>query len=68
MTASKLTEHLLKIDTAARERWESIIRHMVKAQVITENLKAENQMLWVSRMNNILACANEIDRFELILS
>jgi len=37
---------------------------MAEAQGVTEKLKAENQMEWVGRMNNIKACADEIIRKE----
>jgi len=66
LTSDKLTEHLREIDTAASERHESIIRQVAEVQDVTEQLKAENQMLWVGRMNNIRACADEIVRVVLI--
>ena len=66
LTSGKMTEHLREIDEAARERWEIIIRQMMEAQGITEQIKAENQMLWVGKVNNIRACADEIIRNELI--
>ncbi|MCL2696334.1 MAG: TnpV protein [Clostridiales bacterium] len=66
LTSGKLNEHLYEIDETAYERRELIIKQMMKAQGITERLKAENQMLWVGRVNNICACADEIVRNELI--
>lgn len=66
LTSGKLTEHLREIDTSASERLETIIRQMTAEQGVTECLKAENQMEWVGRMNNISACADEIVRNELI--
>jgi hypothetical protein len=66
LTSGKLTEHLQEIDEIAFNRWETIVQQMSKAQVITEQLKAENQMLWVGKMNNICACADEIVLSELI--
>ena len=47
-------------------RFERIVEQMKQAQGITEQLKAENQMEWVARMNNIQACAREIVDKELI--
>lgn len=41
---------------------------MKQAHGITEQLKAENQMEWVARMNNIQACAREIVEKEIIVS
>ena len=45
---------------------ERFIEQMKQEQGITEQLKAENQMEWVSRMNNIQACAREVVNAELI--
>lgn len=47
-------------------RFERIVEQMKQAQGITEQLKAENQMEWVARMNNIQACAREIVDKEMI--
>ena len=37
-----------------------LVEQMKKKQGVTERLKAENQMLWVRKMNNIMTCAEEI--------
>jgi hypothetical protein len=66
LTSGRLAEHIREVDEAAYERWETIVWHMAEAQSVTERLKAENQMLWVGKMNNIRACADEIIRNELI--
>jgi hypothetical protein len=66
LMSGKLRAHLHEIDVTAHERWERIIAQMMKAQGITEQLKAENAMLWVGKVNNIRACADEIIRSELI--
>lgn len=47
-------------------RFERIVEQMKQAQGITEQLKAENQMEWVAKMNNIQACAREIVDKEII--
>lgn len=47
-------------------RFERIVEQMKQAQGITEQLKAENQMEWVARMNNIQSCAREIVDKEII--
>jgi hypothetical protein len=67
LISGKLSEHLHDIDVAAQERWENIIRQMAEVQGVSERLKAEDKMLWVGRMNNIRACADEIVRSELIV-
>ena len=66
LTSGKLTEHLREIDENAFDRRKLIIKQMMEAQGVTEQLKAENQMLWVGKVNNIRACADEIIRNELI--
>lgn len=66
LTSGKLAEHLREIESVAYARWETIIRQMAEAQGVTEQLKAENQMEWVGRMNSIHACANEIILTEMI--
>jgi hypothetical protein len=66
LTSGKLRAHLHEIDNTARERRERIIEQMMKVQGVTEQLKAENQMLWVGKVNNIRYCADEIIRNELI--
>ena len=66
LTSGKLRAHLHEIDVTAFERWELIIQQMMKAQGVTEQLKTENTMLWVGKVNNIRGCADEIVRSELI--
>ena len=41
------------IEEQAQERFERVVEQMKQAHGITEQLKAENQMEWVARMNNI---------------
>ena len=48
------------------ERCSLIIRQMMKAEGVTEAMKADNQMLWVQSMNSIRNRAEEIIRQELI--
>ena len=66
LTSGKLTEHLHEIDETSFERRERITKQMMKAQGVTEQLKAEDSMLWVGKVNNIRACVDEIIRDELI--
>ena len=57
---SRLTEHLLEIDRTAREQVEQTMAQMAQTEKVNEKLKAENQMLWVQRMNNIRQRAEEM--------
>ena len=58
--------YLANIDKRAQERFERLIEGMKQTQGITEQLKAENALEWVGRMNNIRACAMEIVNEEII--
>ena len=60
LTSGGLNGYLADIEEQAQERFERVVEQMKQAQGITEQLKAENQMEWVARMNNIQACAREI--------
>lgn len=64
LTSGKLNAHLHEIDVTAFERHERIVNQMMKAQGVTENLKADNMMKWVGMVNNIRNCADEIIRNE----
>ena len=66
LTSGRLNDYLADIEEQAQERFERIVEQMKRAQGIIEQLKAENQMEWVARMNNIQACAREIVDKELI--
>lgn len=63
---SKLNSYLATIDKQAQERLETLIEQMKQAQEITEQLKVENALKWIGRMNNIRACAREIVNIEII--
>ena len=66
LTSGKLNEHLAEIDQAANDRLELLTRQMAKAEGLTEQLKAENQMLWVQKANSIRNRIEEMIRDELI--
>ena len=66
LTSGKLNAYLANIDKQAQERFERLIEDMKQTQGITEQLKAENALEWVGRMNNIRACAMEIVNEEII--
>lgn len=46
--------------------FSQIVKELAENEGVTEQLKAENQMLWVQRMNNIRSRATEIVNAELI--
>ena len=59
-------QYCAKIDEAARNRMELIVRSLAEQNGVTEQLKAENQMEWVRQMNACKAQAEEIVKAELI--
>ena len=66
LTTGKLYDYVHDIDTQANEQYELLVRQMVKAEGVTEQMKAGNQMEWVRRMNSIRSRAEEILCHELI--
>lgn len=56
----KLNTYLHSIDEKCNSLLESIITKLVKQENVTEELKANNQLEWVARMNNIKSRAEEI--------
>ena len=55
----KLTEHLNQVDKEVREKAEILMEQMAVQWGVTEELKMQNQMEWVRRMNNIKNNAEE---------
>ena len=66
LTQGKLYQHCAQIDTQAQQMFNALISQMTKAENITEQLKSQNQLEWVRRMNSIQERANEIVCNELI--
>ena len=66
LTSGRLNGYLADIEEQAQERFERLVEQMKQAQGITEQLKVENALEWVGRMNNIQACAGEIVDKEII--
>ena len=66
LLSGKLKEHLLMIQEQAEERFDLLVEQMAKQEGVTEQLKVQDQMLWVQKMNNIRARAEEIVREEII--
>ena len=66
LTSCKLTSYLADIDKQAEDMFFRLVKQLAKKEGVTEQLKAENQMLWVRKMNNISNRATEIVNAELI--
>ena len=66
LTSGKLNSYLADIDRQAEAMFSRLVKQLSKKEGVTEALKAENQLLWVQRMNNIRSAAMEIVSSELI--
>ena len=68
LTSGKLNGYLVDIDKQAEEMFSRLIKQMAEREGVTEALKAENQMEWVGRMNNIRSRAKEVINKNMIFS
>lgn len=66
LTQGKLYQHCAEIDTQAQRMFYTLVEQMTKTENITEQLKSQNQLEWVQRMNSIQERASEIVCKELI--
>ena len=66
LTSCKLTAYLADIDEQAEDMFFRLVNQLAEKEGVTEQLKANNQMLWVQKMNNIRNRAEEIVNAELI--
>ena len=66
LTSGKLNGYLADIDKQAEDMLSRLVNQMAECEGVTEQLKADNQMEWVARMNNIRSRATEIVNAEVI--
>ena len=66
LTSGRLNTYLADIDEQSKEQMLLLTKQMAAREGVTEQLKAQDQMLWVQRMNNIRDRAIEIVNHELI--
>lgn len=66
LTSCKLNSYLADVDKQAEEMFSRLVKQLAEKQYITETLKAEDQMLWVQRMNAVRETATEIINNDLI--
>ena len=64
----KLKKHLLMVQEQAELQFDALVEQMAEREGVTEQLKENNQMLWVQRMNSIWARTEEIIRTKLLYS
>lgn len=66
LTSGKLNGYPADIDKQAEDMFSRLVKQMAESECVTEQLKAENQMEWVGRMNNIRSRATEIVNQDII--
>ena len=66
LTSGRLNEYLASVDEQAEDMFSGLVREYADRQGVTEQLKTENQLLWVQKMNNIRACVREVIEREII--
>ena len=68
LSSGKLNAHLAEIDRQAEDMFFRLVKQVAESEGVTEQLKADNQMEWVQRMNNIHNGAAEIVYADIIFS
>ncbi len=66
LTSGRLNEYLSSVDEQAENMFFRLVKEYADRQGVTEQLKAENQFLWIQKMNNIRVCVREIVENEVI--
>ena len=66
LTSGRLNEYFASVDEQAEDMFSRLVKENADRQEVTEQLKAENQILWVQKMNNIRACVREVVENEVI--
>lgn len=68
LTNGKLNGYLADLDKQSEEMFSRLVKQMAEREGVTEKLKADNQMEWVDRMNNIRQRAAEVVNEKIVYS
>lgn len=68
LTSGKLNKYLSDLDKQAEEMFSRLIKQMAEREGVTEQLKADNQMEWIGRMNNIRNRATEVINTDIVFA
>ena len=68
LTSGKLQSHLADVEEEAQTIFLRLVKQYAERKGVTEQLKAENPMVWVRRMNNIRERFNEVVNAEMIFT
>ena len=66
LTSGKLNSYLADIEQQAQQLFLRLVNDLAEKENVTQKIKAENQMMWVQKMNNIRNRATEIVNLYLI--
>ena len=66
LISGKLNDYLADLNEQEEEMFSRLVKQLAEKEGVTEVLKAENQMLWVQKMNNIRNAAMEVVSNDLI--
>ena len=66
LISGKLNDYLADLNEQAEKMFSRLVKQLAEKEGLTEALKAENQMLWVQKMNNIHNAAMEVVSNDLI--
>lgn len=66
LTSGKLTSYLADVEEQANNMFSRLVKEFAEKENVTERLKAENQMEWVGRMNNMRGRVMEVVSREII--
>lgn len=66
LTSGRLNKYLASVDEQTEDMFSRLVKEYADRQEVTEQLKAENQLEWFGRMNNIWACVKEVVECEII--
>ena len=62
LTSGKLNGYLADIDVQAENMFSRLVKQIAEREGVTEQLKADDQMEWIARMNNICSQNTSINR------
>ncbi len=66
LTKGALYQHLAEVDKRAENMFDQLVKSLAEKENITEQLKENDMLLWVKKMNNIRNRAKEIVNSEVI--
>ena len=66
LISGKLNDYLADLNEQAEDMFSRLVKQLAEKEGVTESLKAEKQMLWVQKMNNVRNTAMEVVSNDLI--